>query len=717
MPVTAPALTAPAHAPPADGAGSPSGSDFSPGKEEREVALHVLHKRSAPLGVTCLSLARGLDSARRLDALEWLVQAFDALNLPDAQLFAAFGLLDRFAAASPAPIAAGPGAFALVLAAMLVALKVAGTNKDLERAKRLVVEVSGSTKPWASVRRAELLILRRLNFRACTPTSRDILDRLMAEVLARAPDDERDGGAIWDSEARGRCENLARFLLELGLVHDPEAVYGPGRAPLIAALAALSLALLAMGAPRRFAEALQEPLRLVDPGRAEVSAVIPEVAEAMRQRWVAEERRGVQAGGGSAVIEKWLRRVNSFGASPPGPGELRFFIPAPAPAAAPVATEAPVKEPPRSNHGSLTCRHGGNVAEGRMATSDVLAALPTPSRRGVQAASVAAPAPAEASHGAGPDSTNAGGTGASLPASSGSLSGAQSSGAAPSSSQALEAPCPQRLPAPRPTPPGAGGSSAAAPSSHPPQFSQAAASEQMRAAASENLSTWPAPQGPTGGDAQPPSPRQVAESKASGAQGPRASISAATASNGTKESTATSTAPGGAAAPAGYRSPEPLVELTHVLNMVAPWPTQGLTSNHAEKLEKPSAGASAGSSAGKPRPPSVAAELLVSSALRMHWPVDRRKATPGDAAATCREAAQVLQEAAAQLFNAAERLEGGGAAAVMKPGAASESKRRRTFGGPSPVARAASPGAGAGGPPTTTLRGSPPVRTFAGLRV
>lgn len=40
----------------------------------------------------------------------------------DEQLFTAIGLLDRFAASS-APIAAGPGAFALVLAAMLIALK------------------------------------------------------------------------------------------------------------------------------------------------------------------------------------------------------------------------------------------------------------------------------------------------------------------------------------------------------------------------------------------------------------------------------------------------------------------------------------------------------------------------------------------------------------------------------------------------------------------
>merc|ERR1719217_707412 len=48
----------------------------------------------------------------------------------------------------------------------------------------------------------------------------------------------------------------------------------------------------------------------------------------MRQRWVMEEKR-VNGGGGSAVMEKWLRRVGSFGASPPSPCELKFLAPEP----------------------------------------------------------------------------------------------------------------------------------------------------------------------------------------------------------------------------------------------------------------------------------------------------------------------------------------------------------------------------------------------------
>lgn len=34
-------------------------------------------------------------------------------------------------------------------------------RKDLEQARKLVVEVSGSSRPWAAVRKAELNILRR----------------------------------------------------------------------------------------------------------------------------------------------------------------------------------------------------------------------------------------------------------------------------------------------------------------------------------------------------------------------------------------------------------------------------------------------------------------------------------------------------------------------------------------------------------------------------
>ncbi|CAJ1337716.1 unnamed protein product, partial [Effrenium voratum] len=120
----------------------------------REIPLSSLQKRSSPLSLSHASLAHGLDSARRLDALEWLVQAFDALDLANEQLFSSIGLLDRYAAASNSPIAAGPGAFALVLAAMLIALKVGGFKKDLECARQLVVEVSGSSRPWAAVRKA-----------------------------------------------------------------------------------------------------------------------------------------------------------------------------------------------------------------------------------------------------------------------------------------------------------------------------------------------------------------------------------------------------------------------------------------------------------------------------------------------------------------------------------------------------------------------------------
>eukprot|EP00747_Dinoflagellata_sp_TGD_P181764 gnl/TRDRNA2_/TRDRNA2_35706_c0_seq1.p1 gnl/TRDRNA2_/TRDRNA2_35706_c0~~gnl/TRDRNA2_/TRDRNA2_35706_c0_seq1.p1 ORF type:complete len:620 (+),score=123.52 gnl/TRDRNA2_/TRDRNA2_35706_c0_seq1:280-1860(+) len=515
-----------------------------------KVALHVLHMRSTPLGVANAKLSQGLDSARRLDALEWLVQAFDALNLPDSQLFAAFGLLDRFAAASPAPISAGPGAFALVLAAMLVALKVSGTQKDLERAKRLVVEVSGSSRPWAAVRRAELLILRRLGFRACTPTARDLLDRLLDSALPA----EVAKDSAWDLDSRNRCAELARFLLELGLVHEPEAVYGPGRPPLAAALSALMLSLLALNSPPGCLEVLREPLRLLDPG----DAVIRELSEAMRQRWVMEEKR-VNGGGGSAVMEKWLRRVGSFGASPPSPCELKFLAPEPQKVLSPAKRKDSIVP-------------GASV-------SQAVVSIAEPSSRLEQASDAPEPAVASAST----DQQHA----CQLVSTQDSMTTSR----------------------------------------YPPAQLM---SQLSRAAATENLSAWPLPGQQ---EAQPSSPQPAT------AKGARQA--------------AASSVDGGAAArspePSARAAPEPLVELTHVLNMVAPRPGCGAGASTDSARH---AGKSDGS---KQKPPSVAAELLVSSALRMQWAVDRRKVGLADAVRTCRDAAMTLQEAQHGLSDAARQ--------------------------------------------------------------
>jgi len=152
-------------------------------------------------------------------------------------------------------------------------------------------------------------------------------------------------------------------------------------------------------------------------------------------------------------------------------------------------------------------------------------------------------------------------------------------------------------------------------------------------------------------------------------------------------------------------TPEPLVELTHVLNMVHP-------NNNRSSLLTANAAVTS-----KPKPPSVASELLVSSALRLAWPPDRRKGVDlSVAAGSCREAAAMLEEAAEYLRLTAGNLDSGNIQVnelTAKTGAGSESKRRRTFGGPSP-ARANSPPAGTANGPNTT-RGSPPV--CRGIRV
>lgn len=179
------------------------------------------------------------------------------------------------------------------------------------------------------------------------------------------------------------------------------------------------------------------------------------------------------------------------------------------------------------------------------------------------------------------------------------------------------------------------------------------------------------------------------------------------------------------------RSPEPLVELAHVLNMMAPRPLGGNSLGNgcgplgASKIDAGSAQQPVGlNSLSKHKMPSVAAELLIDRALRMQWPNDRRRVHLCDAVISCRDAAAVLNEAVAQLNAVADALEDGKGKfggcisvqenAAFKPivGSGSVSKRRRTFGGPSPT-RAASPTTATG---PLAPRGSPPVR-FSGLRV
>ena len=181
------------------------------------------------------------------------------------------------------------------------------------------MEVSGSSRPWAAVRKAEFSILRRLGFRACTPTAFDLLDRLLSDLFpslalrlagnpsagsAPMPSAGTDP-ASWDPESKLRCSNLARFLLEMCVVYDPEALYDSGRPPLVSAVAALLLSLLSHSAPRHYAQMLAEAVHLTELLGIRSSVLcrgeslwpmmnqqrsnrttLMEIAEAMRSRWV-----------------------------------------------------------------------------------------------------------------------------------------------------------------------------------------------------------------------------------------------------------------------------------------------------------------------------------------------------------------------------------------------------------------------------------------------
>jgi len=567
----------------------------------REEPLRVLHRRSKPLAIDSRSLAQGMDGGRRSDALEWLVQAFDAKGLPDAQLFVAFGLLDRYAAASSEPICAGPGAFTLVLASMLVALKATGTQRDLDTAKRLVASVSSSPRPWGALRKAELSILRRLNFKACTPTSRDLLDQLLAEAAQSQAWSSQQGGA-WDAKLCARCEELAKFLLELGVVHEPEILYGPGHPPLTAALGALLLALVAMGAPQRCVEALREAVRQLDIR----GPTVVTLAEAMRQRWAIEEQRIAGSGNSSAVLAKWSRHTGgSLGVSPPSPGQLRHRLSA--------GAEAGHDEEKTGNCCPVV---------------DLIASVPTPLRNA---------------------SGQSGSRGLAVRARAAQLERQQQQ-------QQQQTACAPEC-----------------------KENHARTLQLTLSALPQSRSLREELQGLHSSPAAAPILEDLMKADGAGKSGllplrDRADVSPL---------------PHMDAVPLE----RPLMDLTHIINMVQPATSQqtalGLRA--------------------------VDTKVLLSSALRMRWPRDGRQQGSSDAANACREAAEALSQASAQLLDTACRLEQGKSTANIRASGSIgdiEAKRRRTFSNSSALA-VSSPIVGGQRRP----RGSPQTAQRAGLRV
>jgi len=432
------------------------------------------------------------------------------------------------------------------------------------------------------------------------------------------------------------------------------------------------LALLAFRAPASCREGLRAHLHLLEGSES----LIIDLAEAMRTRWQQEERKCISQTGNSAVLEKWKRRMNgSVGAQVPTSVDMRNIFPDGLKEGLKAASiEEPLSAtkgrrlhgkqaaspPPFRPHSVPTpMQHaGGGAADSQRGTS-VLLAPPTAVSRSQSEHARSNEVP-----------TSAASTAATLaPSSARPSSTSGGSGGELLTHRSLS---------------GSGTSHgpAAAPGRYPPSQLVSALS---RVSASENISSWPLGSGNSTvpNQEENPSPRPVP-------------------GKGTTSATALATSPEGV-----------FVELTHVINMVHPTVKQTLNNNGS---------LAGGASCGKSKPPSIASELLISSALRLAWPQDRRKGQDlGAAASSCKDAATLLEEAAQHLRNTAADLDSGVVPArelkATTTGAGSESKRRRTFGGPSPP-RAASPPAvverpfGAA-PPLT--RASPPV--CRGIRV
>jgi len=279
---------------------------MSPNCRPSEV-LKLFHLRSRVMCVTGAAW-RDVDLALRLDAIDWLVQAFDGMKIPEVQLFKAIEIFDYVAMINvPAAMDQEFDTFLAVVTSMLLAVKVCGRSPDLDRAKELIKQLCDSPSHLADIYsgfyRLELCTLEQLSFRIHKPTWCDILELLVSNTLPAALSHEWTEGA-WAADAQVKCANLARFLLELALVHEPRTVYGPGNPPLITGLAALILALLACRAPQHCIEALGEPLRLLDTS----CAVVADVCETMWRRWYVETR-GAATSSGSSTTKKWLRRL------------------------------------------------------------------------------------------------------------------------------------------------------------------------------------------------------------------------------------------------------------------------------------------------------------------------------------------------------------------------------------------------------------------------
>ena len=271
----------------------------------------------------------------RSQAVRYLVEKFEHAGLRDEWLVATISLMDRTAATCQLlgwTLSRAPGSvrearplrrydstsgvldddvMAQVLAAALCVLKLSSAEAESQHSmKDLVRKMVGRWRLgelWRWIFDAELQMYRLLDFKVAVPSIADINSRMVLNIVMAAGE-----CAAWPGLKVGRVQcrmerastphlvALSTFLVELGIVHAPDDVYGEKSQPASLARAVAQLALHSFGVPPyacvKEYQVAQQALMSGD-----VACHLPTLTMALYKLWKAPPRD-------SKIMWKWKAR-------------------------------------------------------------------------------------------------------------------------------------------------------------------------------------------------------------------------------------------------------------------------------------------------------------------------------------------------------------------------------------------------------------------------
>mmetsp|Transcript_23981 Transcript_23981/g.44054 ORF Transcript_23981/g.44054 Transcript_23981/m.44054 type:complete len:679 (+) Transcript_23981:37-2073(+) len=316
--------------------------------------VEVFEKRSRGSCIDGSLVARSRNAGPPIT--QWLVASFHKMQLRDDCLMTVIGILDRLGVAREGKAAVSNDcAWLEALAAVLIALKESEAEAELETddgglsVQDLVLRMKEEGRVrfqgnvgnvWDAIRKVEIHMLYRLDYRVAVPTAFSLVKELALEISQAAQGSQWPGARPQRMptpghklghapESRPSFALLAEFLVELAVVHAPERVYRDKAPPAAVALAALSISLDAFGrAPEAAVYMLRSLVKLLLPSEEETNLLLPlrSVLVAVRSEFAEFE-----------VCKKWKRRTTM--------GCTTFVdIPLPTPCTALFNAETPVKK-------------------------------------------------------------------------------------------------------------------------------------------------------------------------------------------------------------------------------------------------------------------------------------------------------------------------------------------------------------------------------------